>query len=409
VSISVEGPNWQPFRTKASERGTKQGDVRAHNERLLLSLIRRHGSLTKAEISRITGLSAQAISVIMRGLEEDGLIHRGDVVRGKIGQPSTPMTLAGDGAFSIGVKIGRRSAEIVLINFIGEVQRSIREAYAWPMPDQILDFTGRGVSFILSEMHSSLIDRIAGLGIASPFELWQWERGVGAPKGAMSAWRSADLVQSLEATFSFPVYLQNDATAACGAEFIFGRGPEHTNYLYIFMGFFIGGGIVINGGVFTGPSGNAGAIGSFPVIDSEGRSAQLIDVASAANLETMIKAAGLDPSPMWKQPDGWSEFNVFIDEWIANISPHLAKAIIGSCSVIDFSAVIIDGGFPPNVRTKLVEATQKQLSLQDLQGINAPLVIEGTVGSQARAIGGACLPFFDKFMLSSMPILSDIV
>lgn len=407
MSVSAEGLIGSSFRASASGRGTKQADVRAYNERLLLSLIRRHGSLTKAETSRLTGLSAQSISVITRRLEEDGLLQRGDLLRGKIGQPSTPMALADEGAFSLGVKIGRRSAELVLIDFVGHVRQSLREAYAWPMPDAIIDFTLRGVASIMADLSPLERARVAGLGIASPFDLWQWDDGVGAPKGAMEIWRSTDLVTAIDQHMPFPVYLQNDATAACGAEFVFGRGHEFPNYLYLFVGFFIGGGIVLNGGVFTGPTGNAGAIGSFPVTGVDGKKVQLIDVASAANLEARIRAAGLDPSPIWQMADGWSGFSEFIDDWIDDIAPHLANAIVGSCAVIDFSAVIIDGGFPDHVRSRIVEAIRQSLERLNMQGIVAPHIIEGTVGNQARAIGGACLPFFDKFMLSSTPLLND--
>ena len=409
MSLLVEGTSGSGLRLGASGRGTKQADVRAYNERLLLSLIRRHGSLTKAETSRLTGLSAQAISVITRRLEDDGLLQRGDVLRGKIGQPSTPMALAEDGAFSFGVKIGRRSVELVLIDFVGQVRYSLREAYAWPLPDAVIGFIRHGVSSILEILSASEQARIAGLGIASPFELWQWEEGVGAPAGAMASWRSTDLVQAMDADLPFPVYLQNDATAACGAEFIFGSGHEFPNYLYLFIGFFIGGGVVLNGGVFTGPSGNAGAIGSFPLSDVDGNAVQLIDVASAAILEARIRAAGLDPSPMWNEADGWTRFADFIDGWIDDIAPYLAKAILGSCSVIDFSAIILDGGFPDNVRSRLVVATRKALGNLNLSGIIAPHIVEGTVGHQARAIGGACLPLFDKFMLASTPTLNEAI
>ena len=57
-------------------RGTNQSGMRLYNERLVLSLIRRHGSLPKAEIARLTGLSAQTVSVIIRQLESDGLLLR---------------------------------------------------------------------------------------------------------------------------------------------------------------------------------------------------------------------------------------------------------------------------------------------------------------------------------------------
>ena len=58
--------------------------------------------MAKAEIARATGLSAQTISVIMRGLEEDGLLRRGEPIRGKVGQPSIPMSLDAEGPISSG-------------------------------------------------------------------------------------------------------------------------------------------------------------------------------------------------------------------------------------------------------------------------------------------------------------------
>src|SRR5689334_14542342 len=90
-------------------RGSNQSGVRLYNERLVLSLIRRHGSLPKAEIARLTGLSAQTISVIMRPLEKDRLVAKRPRQRGKVGQPSVPFALEPEGAFALGLKIGRRS------------------------------------------------------------------------------------------------------------------------------------------------------------------------------------------------------------------------------------------------------------------------------------------------------------
>src|SRR5262249_34990328 len=110
-------------------RGTNQSGMRDSNERLVLSLVRPHGSLAKTEIARMTGLSAQTVSVIMRELEEEGLLFRQEPVRGKIGQPSIPMALNPDGAYFLGLKIGRRSAELVLIDFLGKVRTSRHMSY----------------------------------------------------------------------------------------------------------------------------------------------------------------------------------------------------------------------------------------------------------------------------------------
>ncbi len=115
-------------------RGTNQSGMRDHNERLVLSLVRQHGSLAKSDIARTTGLSAQTVSVIMRELEDDNLLVRQAPLRGKIGQPSIPMALNPEGAYFIGLKIGRRSAELVLIDFLGNVRSMLQKSYRYPAP-----------------------------------------------------------------------------------------------------------------------------------------------------------------------------------------------------------------------------------------------------------------------------------
>src|ERR1700750_122683 len=81
-----------------SSRGTGQSGVKLYNERLILSLVRSHGRLSKTEIARRTGLSTQTSSVIMKHLERDGLLVREEPMRGKVGQPSIPMSLNPEGA-----------------------------------------------------------------------------------------------------------------------------------------------------------------------------------------------------------------------------------------------------------------------------------------------------------------------
>ena len=113
----------KPAQAVASKetRGTNQTGMRAQNERLVLTLIRRHGALAKAEISRLTGLSAQTVSVIMRSLEDEGLLLKGEPQRGKVGQPSVPMRLNPEGALFLGLKVGRRSAEMIVTDFLGAI------------------------------------------------------------------------------------------------------------------------------------------------------------------------------------------------------------------------------------------------------------------------------------------------
>lgn len=78
----------------------------------------------------------------------------------------------------------------------------------------------------------------------------------------------------------------------------------------------------------------------------------------------------------------------------------LAHAIVASVSVIDFGAAVIDGGFPPDIRCRLVSQVRECVAEMDLRGLTTFEVLEGSVGANARAIGGACLPFFAKYLLN---------
>jgi CRP-like cAMP-binding protein len=86
--------------------GSNQSGLSAYNQRLVLSLVYTHGNLAKTDIARMTGLSAQTGSVIMRELEAEDLIVKGEPIRGKVGQPSVPLSINPDGAFFIGLKVG---------------------------------------------------------------------------------------------------------------------------------------------------------------------------------------------------------------------------------------------------------------------------------------------------------------
>ena len=382
-------------------RGTNQSGMRAHNERLVLSLVRQHGSLAKSDIARMTGLSAQTVSVIMRELEADGLLVRQAPVRGRIGQPSVPMALDPDGAFFIGLKIGRRSAELVLIDFLGNVRSMLHHSYRYPTTGETVAFVATGLKELRSGLDARQNDRIAGLGIAMPFELWNWIDAAGAPRDVMDAWRHCDIRAEIQALCDFPVYLQNDATSACGAEMVFGQAAGLRDFVYFYIGAFAGGGIVLDGRLYGGRTGNAGALGSMPVPGPDGRPTQLIDRASIAVLERTLAARGIEASHLWTSPQDWGNIGPELDTWIADASDALAYAIVAASSVIDFEAAVIDGWMPAAVRRRLVEAVAKAVGRIDAEGLKLPMVREGTVGIHARALGGASLPLSERFLLGA--------
>lgn len=390
----------------SSHRGSNQAGMRAYNERLVLSLVRRHGGISKTEIARLTGLSNQTVSVIMRQLEGDQLLVRGEPQRGRVGQPSIPMSLNPRGAWSLGLKIGRRSMDFVVVDFLGKIVRRDRLAYSWPLPEQTVEFAAKAIRQTVEWLGADA-SRIAGMGVAMPFELWSWADEVGAPPAQMARWRGFDTGEAIAAVCPFPVHVQNDATAACGAELVFGENPHRQDFIHFYIGTFVGGGVVLNGSLYPGRTGNAGAFGSMPVPGGNGLSEQLIDQASLVVLERRLKAVGIDPSPLWIGGD-WSAFEEHTNAWIAIAARGLAHAIIAAASVIDFEAAMIDGSFPPAIRTRLVAAVGEEMARIDSQGIIVPRLEEGTIGPVARALGGACLPLFDRYLIDQNTLMREI-
>lgn len=385
--------------------GVNQRGLRDHNERLLLSMLQRNGPMPGSDLARVARLSPQTVSVILRKLERDGLLERGTPVRGKVGKPSVPMCLAADGTFSLGVNIGRRSAKIVLMDFLGQVRDERATSFQYPLPGEVFAFLQQGCGDLIGALSPALQDRLCGIGIAAPFELWNWHEMVGASAEEFSAWKDIDFHEEIARFSTLPVHIVNDATAACRAEHIYGRGKEFRDYAYFFVAAFVGGGIVLNHSVFEGHQGNAGALGSLRSVGPNGESRQLIDIASIHLLEARLAEVGLDPCGLWNSDD-WSPYERYVEPWIRQTAQELAKAALSTCAVIDFEAVMIDGGLPPDVKRTLVERTRRYIANQDTRGLIPPQIESGTMGRKAREIGAACGPIWSQFLLKSNAGLS---
>ncbi|MBP0615562.1 ROK family transcriptional regulator [Jiella mangrovi] len=387
-------------------RGSNQSGLRAHNKRAVLSLIRRNGRLAKAEIARRTGLSPQTASVIMRALEAEELVLRDQPQRGRVGQPSIPMRLNPDGAFALGLKIGRRSVDLVLMDFTGRIRGHERIAYPFPRLQQVIDFVAEAEPKLRGLLPARLGRRITGLGVALPYELWSWADEIGAPMGIMDEWRDLDVRSALAAVTDLTVNVANDATAACAAENVFGS-TQSADFVYFFVGAFIGGGIVMNGDLVSGRLGNAGAVGSMPIPREEGGYAQLINFASLHLLEKMYEAEGGDALALWRGKVSWESFGPLLERWLDRAAYGLAHAIVSASSIYDFESAVIDGRFPANVRSQLVERTAAAIEKINRQGLAPVTLRAGTIGTDAREIGSASLPFFAHYLLDHQVLFTE--
>ena len=387
--------------------GINQIGGRAYNERLVLSLIRVEGQAPKAELARMTGLSAQTLTLIVNRLEADGLVARQPPRKGKVGQPSVPYTLNPEAAFSFGLKIGRRSVELVLTDFLGRLRARAREDYEYPRPDQVFSFVSEHARRMRRSLSGRARTRIVGIGVAMPFEIWNWQGRVPHTSEALNAWRELDVERNVATLTRLPAILANDATAACAAEILNAERDARTDFAYLFVGWFIGGGIVLNGSLYPGGRGNAGALGSMLVSSNRGP-VQLLDRASLHVLEGMLDAKGFDPRSLPAVAEQEAGFRRTVKHWNRQAGRSIAEAIVNASSVIDFQAVVIDGAMPAELRDSLVAEVRRAYSNLDRRGLSDLDIIPGNVGAGARAAGAAMLPILANFTRDREVLFKDV-
>jgi len=387
-------------------KGSNLTTVRGINERLVLHLLRIHGKLSKAEATRITGLSANAISVIFRALENEGLLLRGNPIRGRIGQPSVPMMLNPEARYYVGYKIGRRTFDLVIVNFVGELLAQKNAVHDYPTPTNTLQFLDDNLTPLLDSVNLSK-DSISALNIAMPFELWSWTSDFDAPVQEMNEWRDFDLAAAINNRVAWPVTLQNDGTAACRAELIFGPPLDVQDFVYLFVGTFIGGGIVLNGGVFPGRRGSSGGFGPMRIPDEPGGE-RLVDHASLVVLEHMVAQRDKQLARnIYSQDVDWALLEPELSQWLNRAGRSLAHAIVSALAVIDLEMVVIDGAFPAAIRSRLVSSVESNLDTLDLQGVVRPDLKPGHFAYLARAVGAAAYQISTEYMIDQNTLLRE--
>ncbi|MGJ7603180.1 ROK family transcriptional regulator [Variovorax sp. LT1R20] len=380
-------------------RGSNQVGMRQFNERVVLQALRVHTRLPKADLARFTGLSAQTIGLITARLEEDGLIVKQNRVRGRIGQPSVPLALNPDGAFAIGIKVGRRGAEWLLIDFTAQVRERHAMSYDFPDADALLPAIAEHIHRLRDGL-GPLAARNVGVGLAAPFLLGGWHRTLGLSKAQSDEWNQMDLLAEVRARTEVPVSFARDTVAACVAELVGGRGHDLKSFLYIFVDTFVGGGLVIDSHLHTGMHGNAGALASLPMQSVRAGGTpppQVMAEASLWELEQRLQGEGLDPTAAYDDRALQPPFAAATQAWLGSASLALAHAIVSSTAVLDLADVVMDGSMSRALLQALLDQTRAALAQCNWEGLWPPQLHGGRVGAQACALGGAMLPLHANF------------
>ncbi len=392
---------------KASgSRGSNSANVRRYNERLLLQALRRAEPASKADLARHANLTNTAVGGIIDSLEKAGLIeYSGRRLDGQRGQPASLIRLDPRGAFGIGVRLDRTGIETVLVNFAGDVLARAAVDGVLPHPVAALKIVQRDIEKMLGLLSAAERERLTGIGIAQPFDLGSWLRELGLPAETFRAWDRTDFADALGRALALPVFSENDGNAATTAELFYGHGRRCDDFIYLFLGAAIGGGIAIDGDCLRGASGNAGDIGVIPVPPSRLPSAPqpagawdiLLSRASLNSLARHLHYRGAAGGNRVDLEACIEQRLPAVDEWLDDCIEALAPALRSTLCVLDVPMVVIDADIDGGLLDKLVARLEATLAANAPEARGTPSLVRGSFGPDAGAIGAATLSMFFNF------------
>lgn len=226
-------------------------------------------------------------------------------------------------------------------------------------------------------------------------------------------WNNVPLGRTLGERFGVPVYVENDAICATLGEYARGAGQGYASMIMVTVGTGIGGGIVIDGKLYMGSTGYAGAIGHMSVEQngvhcSCGRQGCWENYASTTALIRMAdECADVRPDSLLaaiRGRDGaLNGKNIF--EAIHKEDPAalevfdkfekcLSSGISSLVNILNPATVVLGGGVCQEGEFLLARVRRSVLSQIYCGETTMPVIQAAKLGSKAGAVGAACIPLY---------------
>ena len=387
-------------------KGSNSSGLRRYNERAVLTALRKMGSASKSDLARASNLTPQAITRIVDYLDHTGLVAKGGRRLGNIGQPSTMYVINPTGAYSIGVKVGRLDIELLLMDFGGSILEKLWHKFDYPEPDFLLQKIEESVAQLVSTLAPGAVKKLMGVGVAMPWFMGAWTKEPFMKKEIAQKWNEINFADELAKVVELPLFIENDCSAAAVAELQFGIGSHISNFLYVFVGTFIGGGLVLHGNLETGIHGNACSLGTMPVPrstldtapENDGAYEMLLDRASLFCLVRHLNDHGIKISDINELDSVMDKARPLIQEWLEDCADALVYVFMSAIGILDFESIVLDAHLPRFLLNELVEIVSRRIQQNaPHSGTFIPELLPGKIGVDAIAVGGAILPFYANF------------
>ncbi|AOS62575.1 ROK family transcriptional regulator [Actinoalloteichus hymeniacidonis] len=388
--------------------------VGTYNRGVVLETIRSSGSISRVELTALTGLTAPTVSNIVRRLIDDELVIEAGQGRSTGGKRRTLLTLNPDACYAVGVRIDPRGAVCVVVDLAGRVVAAARLQDSGTTPEEII----RGVAEEIGALLDSAgidIERVIGVGVAAPGPL-DHGRGVVLDPPNMTQWHDVALRDELAAALNLPVMIDNDATAAAVGEHWLGRANQSRNFASIYMGTGIGAGIFIDGQVYRGATSNVGELGHIS-LDVDGAwcfcgnrgcvelfSAPPAIVAAALAAGPEAAQLALSGSPRDVRTDfaaistAAALGSPYAVSLIERSARYLATGVLTLVNLLDLDLVVLGGPAFERIGHLYVAAIEDILATRAFaRRGRPPRTVLSALGADVSAVGSAALVLHSEF------------
>lgn len=236
-------------------------NIRDNNLSEVVRLIHKNGQMSRAAISRETGLSATTISALANILLDSGFVREVGEAESSGGRPPILMEFEYEHRYALGIDLGASHITTIAIDFRGNPVASRSAKYnAMDDAQGAIKTIRRQIFEVLGTAHIQM-PNLLGIGVGAPAPL-EGEYLEKLSPVILPTWKDIDLRAEIRQEFGdVPIYIDNDANAGALAEKWWGRGQTHSNLAYIKLGTGVGSGLIINGEIYRGWAGTAGEIG----------------------------------------------------------------------------------------------------------------------------------------------------
>jgi predicted NBD/HSP70 family sugar kinase len=320
----------------------KPEDTRIKNATILLRLLLKQDSISRVELSRITGLTKTTISSIINEFIALGIVEESSTIStGNVGKSPIPLHIRKDAVHTIGVHLGRQKVKTVLMDArINIISRGKELPYERSVLKDILKKLFESIDYIMEDAKKHQI-KVGAIGIGIPGPL-DPQTGVVRHPPKFKGWNDVPLGEIVYERYKLPVWIENDANVGVLAEKYYGGGKGLKNFIYVLIDEGVGAGIIINNELYQGAYDYVGEIGHTLFYD-RGKFRYLENISGVDIIIKRARSQGLDIENIEDIPNFLQANNGVLSSIVRDIATWIGAAIINTIHIIGPQAVFVGG------------------------------------------------------------------